>query len=633
MAENAKTSSGATVAPPTCFENFLIKASTQLGPLIQLAGMSSFFTLPASQRKRKRDAPAPTSKSAGRRKESKDNDSISGSDVSDDDNVAHAVREAGSEDDEEEFENEDPAAKRIRLAEQYLANTQKDVLEDGGFDAAEVDEENLRRRMGERLKEDTAESKGKLYRRIADGLDWRQAKKKVVRCQNVRKSVTGVAVHDRHIYAVSKDLHLVKWELPVDDDSATNKRASKKAKVVARTSGSNKSRNSHHSKPILCVAVSPDGKYIATGGLDKKLIIWDSETLSSLKVFTQHRDAVTALAFRRGTNQLFSASKDRTVKVWSLNELAYVETLFGHQDEVLDVSALAQEKCVTVGGRDRTARLWKVVEEAQLVFRGGTASGTSKALESLRKAYEDDSGVDIQDERIYSEGSIDRITMIDDETFVTASDNGSLSLWNVNKKKAVHTLPLAHGLDPPLPIDQASAELEPDESLDERGRGGKQPRWITALEAIPFSDVLVTGSWDGYVRAWKISNDKRRIEPLGALGTIAESVESLLEQEGLTSNSLSKSALEAIQIDTVRPGRLAGIVNDLSIVDKSKGTVLVAAAVGKEHRLGRWKEDMDGKNYVVLYEVRPVTVDDMSEDGTSGRETPSKEDEDFEGFD
>lgn len=596
--------------------------------------MSSFFTLPASQRKRKRDAPVTSSKSKVRRKEIEDSDSISGSDGSDDENVARAVDDAGEEDDDEEFEDEDSAAKRIRLAEQYLANTQKDLLEDGGFDAAEVDEENLRRRMGDRLKEDTAENKGKLYRRIADGLDWRQASKKVVRCQNVRKSVTGVAVHGRHIYAISKDMHLVKWGFPAEDDLAKKKRASKKAKVVARTSGSSKSNNTqHHSKAILCVAVSPDGKFVATGGLDKKLIIWDANNLACLKVFMQHRDAVTALAFRRGTNQLFSASKDRTVKVWSLNELAYVETLFGHQDEVLDVSALAQEKCVTVGGRDRTARLWKVVEEAQLVFRGGTASGSTKALESLRKAYEDDSGVDIPDERIYSEGSIDRITMIDDETFVTASDNGSLSLWNVNKKKAVHTLPLAHGLDPALPLDQASAELEPDESLDERGRGGKQPRWITALEAIPFSDVLVTGSWDGYVRAWKISNDKRRIEPLGALGAIAESVESLLEQEGLTSDSLSKSALEAIQIDKARPGRVQGIINDLSIVDKSKGTILVAAAVGKEHRLGRWKEDLDGKNYVILYEVGPIQADEMSADGTSGQNSPSKDEEDFQGFD
>jgi ribosomal RNA-processing protein 9 len=551
--------------------------------------------------------------------------------MSDDDRVG---AEAGSEGDEEEVEDEDPAAKRVRLAEQYLANTQKEVLEDGGFDAADIDEENLRRRMGERLKEDTAESRGKLYRRIADWLDWRQASRKILRCQSVRKSFTGVAMHDRHIYAVSKDLHVVKWALPDNNDPGTNKRDSKKPKVVARISGSAKSKNAqHHAKSILCVAVSPDGKFVATGGADKKLIVWDAQTLKPLKVFTQHRDAVTALAFRRGTNQLFSASRDRTVKIWSLNELAYVETLFGHQDEVLDVSALTQEKCVTVGGRDRTARLWKVVEESQLVFRGGSAPGTSKALQALRKAYEDDSGVEMQDERVFSEGTIDRIAMIDDDTFVTASDNGSLSLWNIHKKKAVHTLPLAHGLDAPIPIDQASAELEPDESLDERGRGGKQPRWITALTAIPFSDLLISGSWDGYVRAWKISADKRRIEPLGALGVVAESVESLLEQEGLTSDSLSKSAFEAIQVDDADKNRIAGVINDLSIIDKNKHTVLVAAAVGKEHRLGRWKEHVDGRNYVVLYDVGPTNIDDTTNDSMREGDSPSNNDEGFEGFD
>jgi ribosomal RNA-processing protein 9 len=353
-------------------------------------------------------------------------------------------------------------------------------------------------------------------------------------------------------------------------------------------------------------------------------------------VFTQHRDSITALAFRRGSNQLFSASKDRTVKIWSLNELAYVETLFGHQDEVIDVGALMQEKCVTVGGRDRTARLWKVVEESQLVFRGGSASGTSKALESLRRAYEDDSRVEMQEERVYSEGSIDRIAMIDDDTFVTASDNGALSLWNINKKKAVYTVPLAHGLDDALSIDEASAELEPNNTLDDRGRGGKQPRWITALKAIPFSNVLVSGSWDGYVRAWKIGDDKKRIEPLGALGTIAESVESLLEQEGLRSESLSKSAFEAINIANVGNGRIQGIINDLAIVEKNKDCVLVTAAVGKEHRLGRWKEDVEGKNYVILYEVGSMTSRElMSEDGTSHRSSVGDGDqnENFEGFD
>ena len=164
-----------------------------------------------------------------------------------------------------------------------------------------------------------------------------------------------------------------------------------------------------HVDQILAVAASQDGKFVVTGGKDHRLVVWNAADLAPLRVFTQHRDAVTGLAFRRGTNQLYSGSKDRTIKIWSLDELAYVETLFGHQDEVVDIAALAQERCVSVGARDRTARLWKVVEETQLVFRGG---GEKKGKTS----------------KGYTEGSIDRVAIIDEETFITGSDNGFVDL-------------------------------------------------------------------------------------------------------------------------------------------------------------------------------------------------------------
>ncbi|KAK3710272.1 pre-rRNA processing protein [Vermiconidia calcicola] len=600
--------------------------------------MSSFFTLPASQKKRKRSQPQPKRGSTTKRSASKDDESISGSDGSEDDTPGRPVEDGGSEsEDDDDLEGEDVASKRIRLAEQYLANTQKEVLDDAGFDAADVDQDNLRRRMGDRLKEDTAESKGKLYRWMAVDLDWSKAQSKVLRSQNIQKCLTGVALQGIHVYAVSKDMHLVKWQQPKAANDVKGRRPSKKWKVVGSTRGDRKRRNAHHHHAaILCVAASQDGKFVVTGGADNKLIVWDAASLKPLKVFTHHRDSVTALAFRRGTNQLFSTSKDRTVKIWSLDELAYVETLFGHQDEVVDVSALGQEKCVTAGARDRTARLWKVVEESQLVFRGGGAPGTSKALETLRRAYSDDSGMEREDNTAYHEGSIDRIAMVDEDMFVTASDNGSLSLWNINKKKAVYTLPLAHGLHPALPLEQASAEQEPDDTLDEKGRGGKQPRWITALATIPFSDVIVTGSWDGYVRAWKISEDRRGVEPLGVVGAIGESVDSLLEKEGLSSDSVTKGALEAMRYGANDDKKIQGVINDLAVVekgDRGKESVLIAAAIGKEHRLGRWKEVSNGRNHIVLLEVSRKTPDSDGEESNVAEQDGGTEDDKFEGFD
>lgn len=565
--------------------------------------MSSFFTLPASQKKRKRpeasgNAPDKSAKPA-RRKQTRD-ESISGSDISDDD--APDDDFSGSESEDEELKNEDPAAKRIRLAEQYLANTQKEVLEHGGFDAAEIDQEILRGRMGERLKEDSAEGKGKLYRFIADDFDWTGAQHDQFKTDT--KGVNGVAIAGRYAYTVTSDRALVKWELPELDvpseEGKNTKKTSRKPKKVAFTRGS-KFASEHHQKDILCVAASQDGKFVATGGKDNRLIIWDANTLKPLRVFSGqlrdngHRDSVISLVFRRGTNQLFSASKDRTVKIWSLDELAYIETLFGHQDEVLDVSALANETCVTVGARDRTARFWKVVEESQPVFRGGGPDRKPK------RGGEDD-GI-----KPHYEGSMERVACIDDETFVTGADNGSLSLWSIHKKKPVFTHPLAHGLQPPVPIEQRSAEIDPTQSMDAEGPMilDPQPRWITALKAIPFSDVFVTGSWDGHVRAWRISSDKRRIEPLGPLATPEIDVSAALEDAGIASSSLSNDAMQAITNGAQSSGLVRGVVNDLDVMDKDergRNGCYVLAAVSKEHKLGRW-ESFDGKNCAVLFNV------------------------------
>jgi ribosomal RNA-processing protein 9 len=128
--------------------------------------MSSFFTLPASQRKRKREdrAGAPASKKRGvdvdgdarnrsGRKSRERDESISGSDLDEDaESVASVVseEESGSESDD----GETAADRRLKLAERYLENVREEV-DDYGFDAAEIDRDLI----AERLKEDVVRTK------------------------------------------------------------------------------------------------------------------------------------------------------------------------------------------------------------------------------------------------------------------------------------------------------------------------------------------------------------------------------------------------------------------------------------------------------------------------------------------
>ena len=122
--------------------------------------MSSFFTVPASQRKRKREdrAAAPATKkrgvdakndAAGDRRGRAREDSISGSDLDDDEDALESIG-SGSESDSDSDDGETAADRRLKLAERYLENIREDVEETVGFDAAEIDRDLI----AERLKED-----------------------------------------------------------------------------------------------------------------------------------------------------------------------------------------------------------------------------------------------------------------------------------------------------------------------------------------------------------------------------------------------------------------------------------------------------------------------------------------------
>lgn len=370
-----------------------------------------------------------------------------------------------------------------------------------------------------------------------------------------------------------------------------------------------------HSDEVWALTVSSDGKYLVSGGKDRRICVWSLEA-GQTKFVTAlggHKDSITALRFRLGSHDLFSASTDRTLKLFDVSQLSYVETFFGHQEEVASLDLLRGEVAVSAGARDRTVRWWKVRDESQLVFRGGAKSKVRDVLEGGDLFGEEEEGEG--DRKVgksaaqeqWVEGSIDSVAMVDEHTFLSGGDSGTISLWSLSKKKPIFTAPVAHGFH--------SISTETEGTI-------QTPRWITSLACLPYGDVFASGSWDGHVRLWKISPSLRSFSPLHQVpmqgfinslqlimpsrstvkkqGRIVEE-ESWRRKVGLTNGSHREVAeVESLGVVEVNGNGTPAVNGSLH----PKELVLLSIGVGQEPSRGRWlqlKQIKNGASIVPLY--------------------------------
>jgi WD40 repeat protein len=171
-----------------------------------------------------------------------------------------------------------------------------------------------------------------------------------------------------------------------------------------------------HDQSISAVALSADGRRVATASEDRTIRIWDVTNGRLLGCLERHTDRIVALAWHPRGMRLVSAAWDRTARLWDLGSFEPVMLLNSHADQVTalafnpdgscfasadsahnihlweseaantrhvlaghkdDVSALAfshDGRMLASGGADRTIRLWDP-------FQGGASGGSEPPAE------------------------------------------------------------------------------------------------------------------------------------------------------------------------------------------------------------------------------------------------------------
>ncbi|KAL5577372.1 hypothetical protein UlMin_019071 [Ulmus minor] len=443
----------------------------------------------------------------------------------------------------DEAVEETPAEIRKRLAiaqlEKLRQIAKREKEDDDEGESGKEEEEGERDSLvAQILQQKSMEESGRLRRAIASRVRMPETTDQFRVLVKHRQPVTAVALSpdDLKGFSASKDGTILQWDV----DSGKGEKYQWPSNEVLRSHGAREpqGRAAKHSRNVLALAVSSDGRYLASGGSDRHVHVWDTRTREHIQAFTGHKGPVSCLTFREGTSELFSGSYDRSVKIWNAEDRTHIHSLHGHQSEVLTIDCLRKERVLTAG-RDRKMLLCKVPEATNLTFRA-------------------------------SASSLECCCFINNDEFLSGSDDGRIELWSVLRKKPSYIVKNAHALlAASKDFDQKDGELIHNGHI-ENGNHASQSydsssvySWVSSVTVCRGSDLAASGAGNGSVRLWDIKSETKGIQPLHNLP-------------------------------------LVGFVNSLAFA-KSGG--FLVAGVGQEPRLGRWGRISAAQNGVAIHSL------------------------------
>lgn len=131
---------------------------------------------------------------------------------------------------------------------------------------------------------------------------------------------------------------------------------------------------------VLCLAFSPDGRFLLAGGADNVIRVLEMSSGRELRRLEVHADWLLGLAFAPDGKQFASASRDKTARLFSAGNWELEETYDGHAQPVFTVAFARDGKRVLSGARDQEIHAW-TPKDAKKVFEiDGFGSDVTRLL-------------------------------------------------------------------------------------------------------------------------------------------------------------------------------------------------------------------------------------------------------------
>ncbi|XP_023639635.1 transcriptional corepressor LEUNIG_HOMOLOG isoform X2 [Capsella rubella] len=202
---------------------------------------------------------------------------------------------------------------------------------------------------------------------------------------------------------------------------------------------------------VICCNFSSDGKLLASAGHDKKVFIWNMETLHVESTPEEHGHIITDVRFRPNSTQLATSSFDKTIKIWDASDPGYfLRTISGHAAPVMSIDFHPKKTellCSCDGNND--IRFWDInasclgaVKGAstQVRFQPRTGQYLAAASENIVSIFD----IENNNKRVHTfkghSTNVHSVCWSPNGDLVASVSEDAVKLWSLSTADCIHEL-------------------------------------------------------------------------------------------------------------------------------------------------------------------------------------------------